>query len=324
MKKYGSRKNITAVKKMSFEIRKTFRQKFQELDWISAKTRKEALAKLTNLRFRIGHPDKPPPPVRHLKGVNIKYPYAVNVLATSGYLFHKEIMRLGTTVKRNDWEDTGAFDVNAYYQNDINAITIPMGIIQPPFYNDKCFFSCNYGSMGQSIGHELTHAFDDEGRKYDSKGKLRKWMSKREETRLKRNIAKIQKFYKHVRVKGVKLNEKLGVGENMADLGGLQLAWDTYRRLIEKEKVAPNKKLPKEKYTPDQLFFICHGKMQAENTSKKSMEFDTETDPHISNSIQLNLNMSSFSPYYDTFSVKRGDKMFIPSHKRPPTLIWSC
>ena len=193
-----------------------------ELDWMSADTKVKAKEKLHTVMNKIGYPDK----WRDYSKVEIVRGDSLgNAMRVHEFDHARDLAKIGKPVDKGEWQMTPP-TVNAYYDPQMNNVNFPAGYFQPPFYSDKEDDAANYGDMGSTVGHELTHGFDDEGRQYDKDGNLKNWWTKDDETKFNERADCMVKQYDAIEaVPGVHLNGKLTLGENLADLGGLWLAW---------------------------------------------------------------------------------------------------
>ncbi|CAN0223053.1 unnamed protein product, partial [Phaeothamnion confervicola] len=222
---------------------------FKTLTWMSPETQKEAHAKLAALKFKIGRPDTS----EEYKGLVInRDSYIENVWRTMSYLNDRDLAKIGKPVDKSEWHMTAA-EVNAYYNPPMNEVVIPSGIIQPPLFAAEGDDALNYGGLGCVIGHEITHGFDDEGRKYDGAGNVRDWWAPADLNNFQKLAGLVEEQFSGYTVLDghLHLNGKLVVGESIADLGGIRLSYLAYQRLLKKR---PGKVI--EGFTPEQRFFL--------------------------------------------------------------------
>jgi putative endopeptidase len=254
-------------------LKQTLRERLAELEWMSPETRKEALKKLDAIRVKIGYPDK----WRDYAGLDVNQGvYVKNVLAAKAFDTRYNLAKVGKPVDRGEWRMTPP-TVNAYYSPDLNEIVFPAGILQPPFFDAAADDAVNYGAIGMVIGHELTHGFDDQGRKYDAAGNLRDWWRPTDELRYKERAAQVASQYGgYVVVDGLKINGQLTLGENIADLGGLKIAYVALQRAL-KERPAPAKI---DGFTPEQRFFLAYAQVWRGRARPELERLRLLTDPH--------------------------------------------
>src|SRR5437763_8953552 len=203
-------------------LKAVFKDRLGKLDWMSEPTRAKALVKFDRFTQKIGHPDK----FRDYSSVEIRPDdYIGNVRRADVFESHRQLVRVGKPVDRAEWHMTPE-TVNAYFNPSQNEIVFPAGILQPPFFDPKADDAVNYGGIGMVIGHELTHGFDDQGRQFDADGNLRDWWTLQDEQTYKQRAALIAEQYDGYEViEQLRINGKLTLGENIADLGGLKIAY---------------------------------------------------------------------------------------------------
>ncbi len=235
-------------------IRQTLRERLAKLDWMSEPTRQQALTKLDAMTVKIGHPDK----WRDYAALSVNHDvYAENVMAANTFASRYNLAKIGKPTDRGEWSMTPP-TVNAYYNANRNEIVFPAGILQPPFFDPKADDAVNYGAIGMVIGHEMTHGFDDRGRQYDAAGNLRQWWQPEDERRYKERTAQIAAQYSnYVALDDLKINGRLTLGENIADLGGLKIAFEALKKTL-KDAKAPN---TIQGYTPQQRYFLSFAKI---------------------------------------------------------------
>jgi putative endopeptidase len=301
------KKNFTpdAKKRMDDLITNLFeayRERINKLDWMSDATRQQALAKLTAIRRKIGYPDK----MRGFAGLSIdRKSYFDNVVNANRFLTTRDLKDIGNPPDKARWNTTAA-TVNAYYNSNYNDITFPAAILQPPFFDSKADDAMNYGAIGAVIGHELTHGFDDSGSRYDAAGNLKMWWTPEDRKKFEDKADCVVKQFSGYEIeKGLNINGKLTLGENLADLGGLSIAYDAFKRSM-KGKPQPAKI---DGFTPEQRFFL--GWAQAWS-SKERPEFArllVQSDPHSIPQYRANGPLSNMPEFAEAFSCKMGDPM---------------
>jgi len=277
------------------------REDLQTLPWMGEATRQQALAKLAAFAQKIGYPDR----WRDYSAYRVdRGPYVLNVIRGVQFEFHRDLNKIGKPVDRTEWGMTPP-TVNAYYQPELNEIVFPAGILQPPFFDPKADDASNYGGIGSVIGHEMTHGFDDQGRQFDAQGNLRDWWTPEDEKNFKARAQCIEKQFDSYVVDGdLHENGKLELGESIADLGGLTLAYRALRKDLEGKPRTSIGGL-----TPEQRFFLAFAQLWAENAR---VEFDlllANTDPHPLprfRGIAVPSNMPAFAQAFD---CKEGDAM---------------
>jgi putative endopeptidase len=280
-------------------------QRIRALDWMSPETKQQALVKLAGIRNKIGYPDK----WRDYSSVNIvRDDFAGNVERTHQFETHRDINKIGKPVDHGEW-DISAPTVDAYYNSQMNDINFPAGVLQPPLYDPKMDDAPNYGNTGGTIGHELTHGFDDEGSQFDAKGNLKDWWTKEDREKFDSRTKCVDDQYSgYVSVEDVHLNGKLTLGENVADLGGEILAYMAWKDATKDKNLQPVDGL-----TPEQRFFIGYAQWDCANERPEDLRMRAMTDPHSPARYRINgvvVNMPEFS---EAFSCKPGQPMVRPA-----------
>jgi endothelin-converting enzyme/putative endopeptidase len=276
-------------------------QRIRALDWMSPETKLQALTKLAGIRNKIGYPDK----WRDYSSVKIvPDDFAGNVERAHQFETRRDINKIGKPVDHGEW-DISATTVDAYYNPQMNDINFPAGVLQPPLYDPKMDDAPNYGNTGGTVGHELTHAFDDEGSQFDAKGNLKDWWTKEDREKFDARTKCVDDQYSsYVSVEDVHINGKLTLGENVADLGGEILAYMAWQEKDKKQNLQPVDGL-----TPEQRFFIGFAQWDCENERPEDMRVRALTDPHSPARFRINgviVNMPEFSK---AFSCKAGQPM---------------
>jgi endothelin-converting enzyme/putative endopeptidase len=204
--------------------------------------------------------------------------------------------------------------VNAYYNPPLNEIVFPAGILQPPFYDRGATLAVNFGAIGMVVGHETTHGFDDEGRQYDAKGNLAQWWTPASDTAFKGRAACVEKQYsQQVAIDDLKVNGALTLGENVADLGGLKLAYSAMRTAgTGGSAPAPEKY----RFTADQQFFLGYAHGWCSKTRPENTRTRTAVDPHSPPEVRVNVPMRNFPPFAEAFGCRAGDRMALPAADR--------
>jgi putative endopeptidase len=289
------------TKLMTEQIETAMQHEIEQLDWMSPETKQEALRKLHAIRNKIGYPDR----WRDYSKLEIKPDdYAGN--AERAYRFDDERNwnKLGKPVDRNEWGMTPP-TVNAYFNPQMNDINFPAGVLQPPLYDVKEDDAPNYGNTGSTIGHELTHAFDDEGRQFDDKGNLRDWWTPGDAKGFEDRINCIRDQYAgYIVVDDIPINSKLTSGEDVADLGGTLLAYIAWKKQTEGEKLES-----RDGFTPDQRFFIGMAQWACENQRPENQRVNAVTDPHSPGFARVNGVVVNMPEFQKAFSCKAGQPM---------------
>jgi predicted metalloendopeptidase len=278
------------------------REDIQGLPWMSDETKKQALIKLDAITNKIGYPDK----WRDYSALQVdRGSYAVNAFRAQRFEFNRQLAKVGKPVDRTEWGMSPP-TVNAYYNPQLNEIVFPAGILQPPFFGATADDAFNYGAMGSIIGHELTHGFDDQGSQFDAQGNLRNWWTAEDRKNFDARAECVVKQFDGFEVeKGLNQNGKLVLGESIADLGGLRIAFAAYHKSLEgKPRPADI-----EGFTPEQRFFLGYGQGWADNIRPEFARLLTNTDPHPLARFRVIGPLSNIPEFAQTFSCQAGDPM---------------
>lgn len=286
---------------MTKEIEAAMESEINGLPWMSPPTKKQALLKLHAVVNKIGYPDK----WRDYSSVVIKPDdFLGDIDRAVAFESHRDLNKIGKPVDRTEW-GLSPPTVNAYYDPQMNDINFPAGVLQPPLFDPKMDDAPNYGDTGATIGHELTHGFDDEGRQFDAKGNLRDWWTKADAAEFqKRADCVIDEYSQFKVVDDIKINGKLTVGEDVADLGGTLLAYIAWKA-VNKGKVLQ----PIDGFTPDQRFFIGMAQWACGNERPENLRVGALTDPHSPNEYRVNGVVSNMPEFQTAFSCKLGQPM---------------
>jgi putative endopeptidase len=281
------------------------RDDLKALPWMGPATRKQALAKLDAFARKIGYPDK----WRDYSAYSVdRGPYAQNQMRGAQFNFKRELNKIGKPVDRTEWDMTPP-TVNAYYSSEMNEIVFPAGILQPPFFDPNADDASNYGAMGAVIGHEMTHGFDDEGRKFDAQGNLRDWWTPEDEKNFNGRAACVEKqFDSYVVQDDIHENGKLVLGESIADLGGLNLAYRALQKAEKGKKPALIGGL-----TADQRFYLSYSQIWAANDRPEYERLLVNTDPHPLPRFRAVAAPSNMPEFARAFDCKEGAAMERPS-----------
>ena len=289
---------------MTRRIEDAMGQRIQQLDWMSPATKQQALVKLKAIRNKIGYPDK----WRDYSSVTIKPDdFYGDVTRALEFESHREFNKVGKPVDRGEWGMTPP-TVNAEYNPQMNDINFPAGVLQPPLYDAKLDAAPNYGNTGSTIGHELTHGFDDEGRQFDAKGNLKDWWTKEDaEQFVKHADCVVDQYAKYVVVDDIHINSKLTEGEDVADLGGTILAYVAWKDATRVQKLEDRDGL-----TPDQRFFVGFAQWACENDRPENLRVHAKTDPHSPGKYRINGVVVNMPEFGKAFSCKVGQPMVKP------------
>jgi putative endopeptidase len=295
-------------------IKAVFHDRLQKLEWMTDATRAKALAKFDRFTTKIGHPDK----FRDYSKVEVRADdYLGNVERAAAFESRRELARVGQPVDRSEWHMTPEI-VNAYFNPSQNEIVFPAGILQPPFFDVEMDDAVNYGAIGVVIGHEITHGYDDQGRKYDADGNLNDWWTDADAKDFEGRAQKVVDQYNaYEALPGLHVNGKLTLGENIADLGGCSIAYEALQRALAKD---PAKRKKIDGFTPEQRFYLSFSQVWRINCREAEIRRLITVDPHSPGQfrgIGPHVNVQEF---YDAFGIKAGAPMW-----RPPELrakIW--
>jgi putative endopeptidase len=287
-------------------IEKSMQDDIQSATWMSEATKQQAFAKLAAVSNKIGYPEK----WRDYSSVLVKPDdHLGNEERAVNFEVRRNLNKIGKPVDKSEWSMTPP-TVNAYYSPPQNNINFPAGILQPPFYNSKADDSVNLGAIGVVVGHELTHGFDDQGRKYDGAGNLRQWWTPEDAKNFEaRAECVVNEYDKFSPVDGVKLKGKLTLGENAADNGGIHLAYMALMRELA-DKTIPAAKL--DDLTPEQRFFLGYAQVWCENTTDANARVRAATDPHSPGQFRANGVVQNMKEFQQAFACKEGDPMVSP------------
>ena len=288
--------------------------RINKLDWMSADTKKEALAKLANFKVKIGYPSK----WRDYSALTVKDGDLVgNFERARRFQWEYDVARIAKPVDKAEWAMT-PHTVNAYYSPVKNEIVFPAAVLQPPFFDPQADPAVNYGAIGSGIGHEITHGFDDQGRKGDGKGMLRDWWTPEDAAKFEAQAAKLAAQYEAIKFPqgdDFKLIGKLSAGENIGDLGGLMVAHEAYKLSLN-GKPAP----VIDGFTGDQRFFLGYAQVWRALFRDEALRQQLTTGPHAPGFIRAFAPLRNIDAWYEAFGVKEGDKLYIKPEDR--VRIW--
>ncbi|HKV91050.1 MAG TPA: M13 family metallopeptidase [Candidatus Angelobacter sp.] len=290
--------------KMVDALENSLKHDISDLPWMTEATKKEALIKLAAIRNKIGYPDK----WRDYSKLSIvRGDLLGNVARASEFESNRQIQKIGKPVDKLEWGMTPP-TVNAYYSGSHNEIVFPAGILQPPFFDRQMDDAINMGGIGLVIGHELTHGFDDQGRKFDPKGNLRDWWTAEDGKEFEQRVGCVADEYSSfTAVDDLKLNGRLTLGENTADNGGARIALMALHDLMAQAKEDPNKKI--DGFTPDQRFFLGFGRVWCQNTAPEFARMLVRVDPHSPGRWRVNGVVRNMPEFQKAFGCKPGQPM---------------
>ena len=281
------------------DIKEVFRDRLENLSWMTPETRKRALLKFSKFRAKVGHPEK----FRDYGKVKIDKKHLVdNIVNASTFELSRQISRVGKKVDRKEWMMTPP-TVNAYFNPSGNEIVFPAGIIQPPFFNPDLDDAVNYGAIGGVIAHEITHGFDDQGRQYDEDGNLKNWWGKSDLNKFNKAADSVAKLYgSKESVPGFKIDGKLTLGENIADLGAVRIAFEAMEGHLKKN---PNLNKKIDGFTPEQRFFLSWANIWRGLIREEEAKRRVTIDPHAPAKHRGSLPPMNHPKFEETFGGKK-------------------
>jgi putative endopeptidase len=289
-------------------LQETYAERIKRLDWMSDSTKQKALAKLNSFMKKIGYPDKWKD---YSKLEIVPNDYVKNIMNTSAWEYDYTISKLGKPVDKTEWQMTPP-TVNAYYNPAFNEIVFPAGILRFPFFDPNADDAINYGGIGGVIGHEMTHGFDDQGRQYAADGNLQDWWGPMDAENFKKKADVVVNQYNNFMILDtVRVQGELTLGENLADLGGIAIAYEAFKKTKQgksEEKI--------DGFTPDQRFFLSWAQVWRAKSTDKEALLRINTDPHSPSEARCNVPLSNMPEFYKAFGVKEGDKMWRPEAER--------
>ena len=313
VEKFFPEESKQKMMKLITNLRKSLAQHIASLEWMSNETKINALVKLNAFSVKIGYPDK----WRDYSGLSIDPQKTLydNIKAASIFETRRNLDLYGKPVDREEWEMTPQ-TVNAYYHPLNNEICFPAAILQPPFFNPNASDAVNYGAIGVVIGHEMTHGFDDQGSMFDANGNMVNWWKEEDSEKFNASAEKLAAQFDQIIAVGEEhANGHLTLGENIADQGGLRIAYDAFKKTEEgqSDEVVDG-------FTPDQRFYLSYGRIWAENITDEAAYQQTKSDPHSLGKWRVNATLRNIDTFLKAFDVKAGDKMWLDPADR--TVIW--
>ncbi|HEY6081978.1 MAG TPA: M13 family metallopeptidase, partial [Chitinophagaceae bacterium] len=289
-------------------LQSTYAQRIKGLDWMSDSTKPKALEKLNAFMKKIAYPDK----WKDYSSIEIDRSSIVNNLQHIGkWQYQYDLNKIGKVVDRTEWGMTPP-TVNAYYNPSFNEIVFPAGILQPPFFFQDADDAVNYGAIGAVIGHEMTHGFDDQGSQYDKDGNLKNWWTPEDKKKFEQKAQLVvDQYNNYVVLDSVHVNGKLTEGENIADVGGLAIAYAAFKNTAEGKSTEKINGL-----TPDQRFFMSFAQIWRIKNTDARLLWRINNDPHSPEMYRVDGPTSNMQAFYDAFGIKSGDKMYRPDSVR--------
>ncbi len=293
-------------------LRAVMGERIGKADWMSEATRKQALTKLASFNRKIGYPDE----WRDYSNlVVVDGPWATNYMNSRAFSVQRNLAKIGRPVDRGEWFMTPP-TVNAYFSPQLNEIAFPAGRLQPPFFHPLYDEGANYGGIGGTIGHEMSHGFDDQGRQYDSKGNLVDWWTAQDAANYTARAKVVEDQYNaYVVLDSVHVNGKLTLGENLADVVGVSVGYDALERAL-----AGKPRTRIDGFTPEQRFFLAYAQARRANSRDEQLRLQIQTDPHSPGQFRVNGPLSNMPEFAAAFGCKEGDPMVLPAGMR--ARIW--
>ncbi len=302
VEKYFSPESKRRAHELVGNLLTAYRQSIDQLDWMGPETRARAQQKLASFTVKIGYPDK----WRDYSALEVRADDLVgNLLRSAQFEQQRMVKHLGGPIDRSEWQMTPQ-TVNAYYNPQMNEIVFPAAILQPPFFNAAADAAVNYGGIGAVIGHEISHGFDDEGRQFDGEGNLRDWWTADDGQRFKtRTAALVQQFNNYRVLDDQPLNGQLTLGENIADLSGLAIAYKAYMLALNGREAPVI-----DGYTGPQRFFLGWGQVWRRKYRDDNLRMRLSVDPHSPNRFRANGPVGNIEAFYTAFGVQPGDREY--------------
>ncbi|WPU95579.1 M13 family metallopeptidase [Mucilaginibacter sabulilitoris] len=312
VKRYFNEDAKKRVLSLVNNLQKAFENRINQLDWMSDSTKQKAKEKLYTIIKKIGYPDK----WRNYDKVQInRSQFFENILSLNKNDFQYELAKLNKPVDKTEWQTTPA-TVTAYYNPPVNEIVFPAGILQYPYFDFMADDAIIYGGIGMVIGHEMTHAFDDQGAQYDKEGNVKNWWTKEDFRKFKEKTTQLANLYSTFTVLDtVHIKGSLTLGENTADNGGVAIAYDAFK-MTEQGKSADKI----DGFTPDQRFFLSIARIWRVKTRDAFLRTYVNTNPHSPAMWRVNGPLMNFAPFYRAFNIQPGDKNYKPEEQR--VRIW--
>ena len=299
-KKYFLQKSKNYVKKMIKNIKITMGEQIKKLNWMSDITKKKALLKLKLMNYKVGYPNK----IINYSKLKLSNNIFSQIILINKYLIKMNFKKLNKKPNTDHWS-IGSHEINAYYNPIQNEIVFPAGILQPPFFDINKSDAYNYGTIGFIIGHEICHGFDDQGSTFDEKGNLKNWWIRSDEKKYKTKIKLLQKQFDKIKIENNKINGSLTLGENIADLCGGIIAFNTLKKT--------NKNLTLE---DKKEFFISYAKLWRQKIRSKELSNLIKSDVHSPGILRVNEVLKNMDDFHETFNITKNNKMFIKPENR--------
>ena len=302
------------MEKLVADVREVFTDRLRHLEWMSPATRSRALRKFRRFTAKIGHPKHP----RDDSSLRLDpRDYLGNIWRALEFESRRKMAQVGRPVDPDEWRMT-APTVNAYYDSTQNEIVFPAGILQPPFFDARMDDAVNYGGIGLVIGHEITHGYDDQGRRSDERGNLHDWWTRTDAREFQRRAKKVIAEYDEFEpLPGLHVNGALTLGENIADLGGLSIAFEALQRRLKRD---PERRRTRDGLTPEERFFISYAQIWRQTVKEQEARRLLTVDTHSPGPFRVKGAVVNSGPFFNTFKISPGDPMYRPENRR--VRIW--
>ncbi len=309
VKKYFPPQAKERVTKLVNTLIAAYKDRIKSREWMDEQTKQAALAKLDKVMLKLAYPDK----WKDFSALEVKADsYFENMNRASTFWFNYQLNKLGKPVDRTEWAMSPQ-TVNAYYNPGMNEIVFPAAIMQPPFFDLNADDAVNYGGMGVVIGHELTHGFDDQGSQYDADGNLVNWWTETDKARFKQNTEKlVNQYNKFAAIDTFHVNGELTLGENIADLGGLIMAYSALQKL----NALQQQNIKIDGFTPEQRFFINYAQIWRNNIRPEELKKRLKVDPHSPGKFRTNGPLPNMAEFYKAFNITKDNMMYLPPEER--------
>ncbi len=305
------------AEEMVSNIKVAFGERIKKLDWMSEETKKKALEKLATFKVKIAYPDE----WKDYSTLSVNGPeeggsYLGNLMNARRWNWERDISKIGKPVDKTEWFMAPQI-VNAYYNPLYNEIVFPAAILQPPFYNYQADAAVNYGGIGAVIGHEISHGFDDQGSRFDAQGNLANWWTEEDRQRFEERAQKlIEQYNEYEPLPEVNVNGRFTLGENIGDLGGINVAYDGLQRHL----VQHGNPGLIDGYTPEQRFFLAWGTIWRTKYRDEALKNQINTDPHSPGMYRAEGPVANMPAFYEAFNIQPGDPLYRPDSLR--VQIW--
>ena len=313
VEKYFPEENKTYMLNLVENLRKALKEHIEKLEWMGPETKEKALEKLASLNVKIGYPDK----WKDYSEISIDSSKSLweNVFNASLWFIEDNLKKLNKPVDKEEWKMYPQ-TVNAYYSPVNNEICFPAAILQPPYFDPTADDALNYGAIGVVIGHEMTHGFDDQGRQFDKNGNLTNWWRPEDEKRFNEIADKLVAQFDEVEIEpGLHANGRYTLGENIADQGGLRIAFTAYNHTLQNDNQSVI-----DGFSPAQRFYLSYAQVWAGSIREEEKIVRTKSDPHSLGKNRVNVTLRNIAPFFEAFDIKEGDPMFRSNDER--VIIW--